>query len=693
MSGFLLVLLATAAVQQTPLEVTARRQQWVAETLWCGIGDVVVKYQDITLRASTMEVDLTTLKLTAEGNVVFDQGPNRLICQRLEFDLKQKTGKFFQVEGFFSPTYRFRGLLVEKLDEARYRFRDGVFTSCELDGRSPPWSIVVGDAIVELEGYGHFRHVALRVKNVPVFYTPRLLWPVMRDRAAGFLVPNVGYNDRRGAYLGNAFFWPVSRSFDTTFFLDTYSKGYVGLGQELRWAPADNASGEVQVNYYRDPDTKRWEWKLTGKHRQLLPGGWAVKADLLDLSNLDFFQKFERTFDPNALRRLASFLSVTRTVGNQTFGFRLDHQKTFFQFGSRSSTVVLERQPQVEYRLRPKQLGVTPFYLSTVIESSHFRINRSATLRGKYSRLDIFPQISLLTPGLPWLSVTPTLGVRGTYYSSTYTEDRRALGDEDFFRRYGTAGLALTGPSFSRVFVYGNRKIKHLLEPRLDYTYVSDPGPQQRVPLFDERDGVAVSNRLRWILANRLFVKTGEATRELASLELSQDYSFSQPLTVRFNPSQQSQRGPFSLALHINPTDNLLLDARAGYDAITSKLSSVSFAGIARSSKGYLNLTYASSYQPQTGETITSQLQLFLGLANPNSPWRWQSMVAYDVKNTNLLRQEHTASYRGSCWAVSLQLRDYRIPPHQIRDYRIIFDLTGIGTLLDIRGGLDAFGK
>jgi len=690
----LLLLLAAAEGAPPPVELAARRQQWVAETFWCGIGEVVVKYQDITLRADTLEVDLATLKLHAEGNVVFDQGPHRLACQRLEFDLRAKTGTFHQVDAFFAPTYRFRGEEVEKLDEDRYRFRKGVFTSCALDDRSPPWSITVEQAVVQLEGYGHFRQAALWLRRVPIFYTPRLLWPVMRERAAGLLVPNIGYNNRRGAYLGNAFFWPISRSFDTTLYLDTYSKGYLGLGQELRWAPAENAYGEFQVNYFRDPDTHRWEWKLTGKHRQLLPGGWAVKADAVDLSNLDFFQRFERTFDPNALRRLPAYLTVTRSLGNQTVNFRLDHEKTFFQSSAgRSSVVVLERQPELEYRLRPTQLARSPFYLSATLDASHFRVNRSATLRGKYSRFDVFPQLSLLTPGLSWLSITPTVGARATYYTATYTPDRQAFADATLLRRYGTAGLTLTGPAFSRVFARGERKFKHLLEPRAEYTYVSDPGEQGRVPLFDERDGVTVSNRLRWSLANRLFVKSGGASRELGSLEISQEYSFSQPLTVRYNPRQQSQRGPLTLALHVNPTDQLLLDARALYDAVTSKLSSLSLAGIVRSQQGYLNLTYSSSYDVRTGATTSSQLQLFLGASKPDSPWRWQSMVAYDLWKKNLLRQEHTASYKGSCWAVSLQLRDYRIPPHQVRDYRIMLDLTGIGTLLDIRGGLAAFGK
>ncbi len=54
------------------------------------------------------------------------------------------------------------------------------------------------------------------------------------------------------------------------------------------------------------------------------------------------------------------------------------------------------------------------------------------------------------------------------------------------------------------------------------------------------------------------------------------------------------------------------------------------------------------------------------------------------------MEQRYIFRWRGSCWSAYAEIRDYRIEPYKTRDYRISIDLTGLGTFLDIHGGLDA---
>jgi lipopolysaccharide assembly outer membrane protein LptD (OstA) len=692
------VLLPALAGTQTlagKVSLKAQNQQWIQDRLWCGWGDVHVTYQDISLRCREMELDLETLHLVARGDVLFDQGPTRLLCDHLEFDLKDKVGTLYDASGSFPPNYQVQATELEKVDATHWRFKDALFTSCDLSHGTPPWSIQIRSAVVEEEGYGHFRGVSLRTKGVPVFYLPRLLWPVKRGRAAGMLIPHVGYNDRRGAYLGNALFWPISRSFDTTFYLNTYSQGYVGLGEELRWAPAEAAKGFVLFNTIRDTKTKQWEWKLEGKHNQLFPGGYSLRAEALDLSNIDFFQFFEHAFNSNALRTLYSYATFSRAWGAQAYNLGIDHRETFFNSVGGQSAVVLERQPELEYRLRATRISRTPFYLTLVGLADHFRVNRSATLRGKYSRFDLFPSVSMLTPGLSWLSFTPTFGARDTYYTASYSQDRTRLVDEPLSRRYVTAGVSIVGPSFSRIWNRGeDLKLKHLIEPRVEYSYLSDPGDVSRIPVFDEKDSVLVTNRMRMALSNRLFVKRGKTgSREVATFEISQEYSFSEPLTFATAGQPPSKRGPLSFELRLSPVPTSILDARADLDAITHNLRSTSLSvSLAQPSRS-LNLTWYTSYNPVDGTVTSSQSRLYAGVAPKGGPWRLETQIAYDLHQQKLLEQSYILRWRGSCWSAYVEVRDYRIAPYQTRDYRIAIDLTGLGTFLDIRGGLGPAGQ
>ncbi len=257
------------------MTLNAVHQQWVQDQLWCAQGDVQLHYQDISLRCDEIEVDLKTMHLQAEGNVILDQGQTRMACSRMEFDLEKKLGTLYNVDAFLPPTYHFRGEEIEKLDETHYRFHRGLFTSCELsDTKSPPWSIEVRDALVELEGYGHFRDAALKVRGVPIFYTPRLLWPIKRDRAAGFLVPNVRLLEPARCVPGQLLLLadlalvrrlPVRRR--------RTPRATSALGQEVRWAPAQNAFGWMLPLLRLGP--REQELGVEG-HRQAQPAlpGW-----------------------------------------------------------------------------------------------------------------------------------------------------------------------------------------------------------------------------------------------------------------------------------------------------------------------------------------------------------------------------------------------------------------------------------
>ncbi len=705
-----LLLPAAGAFAANPAEqvtISATRQQWVQDQLWCAQGNVELHYQDISLRCDEVEVDLKTMHLHAEGNVILDQGQSRMACSRVEFDLEKKVGTFYDVEAFFPPTYQFRGERMEKLDETHYRFHNGLFTSCELSDKGPPaWSIEIREALVEMEGYGHFRDAALKVHGVPIFYTPRLVWPVKRDRAAGFLVPSFGFSSQRGTYVGDSFFWPISRSFDVTAYFDAWTKGYYGFGTEARWAPAENALGAVLPYFVWDPVGKKWQWKAKGKHDQLFAGGYTLHGQLDLVSNLDFFQQFESVIDRSALRTLYSYVSLSRSWGSQTINYKVDHNDTFYTdtSGLTTTTLTLNRLGEVEYRLRSTRIGDSAFYASGVASADEFYVNRTATLFGRYGRFDFNPGVTLLMPGLPWLNITPTVGFRETYYTSQYSQDLTRLTGEPLSRSYATAGVSLVGPSFSRVWTESDgEKVKHLIEPRIDYSYISNPGDITRVPIFDEKDAsLAMLNAVQWTLANRLFVKTATGSREVASLELTQQYSFSTPLTpvreyvLQTTPVPQyalvpaDQRGPFTIHLRASPVLTSNLDARADFDPVTHKLQSTSLSGGLTTAGTSLNLTWYAGYDPILGQTSSSQTRVNLSLGPPTSPWKLETQTAYDLHNGNLLEDGFQFRWRGSCWAALVEFRDYRIAPFQNRSYRIAIDLTGLGTFLDVHGSLDA---
>lgn len=685
--GLLLLISSLGFAQEEQIVLRAEEQEMVGD-VWRGSVDVEILYQDIRVHCDEIEVNRATKDVVARGNVVLDQGPQRFTADELHYNLDSKTGIFYNATGDMGPHYHFTGAEVEKLDETHYRLFDATFTSCEVEDR-PPWQFHFRKALLEEEGYGKFKGVALQVKGVPIFYLPYMTWPIKSERTAGLLMPSFGYSDVGGYYLGNAFFLPLGRSYDTTIRADYYSNGYYGLGTEWRWAPKEEAYGEIDLYTLRDHVTGDWEWKIKGQHKQQDFFGFKMLAEVEDLSDDEFFKQFERTFIENTRRQTYSSIYLTRSWGPASLNLRSDTRTTFFD----TYDVQLTQLPEVELRVRPTRIGRSTFYWSLISSANYFDVDKGNELVSKYGRADAKPEISMTLPGPPWLSITPRVGGRATYYSERLSEDRQRYEDESLMRSYGTAGVDIVGPSFSRIFeleLGPYSKFKHLIEPRVEYGYESEFDDQDLVPAFDEVDSARATNRARMTLANRFFgkMKDGSGVRELGSLELYQDYSFSEPLS-QTSDGLDSKKGPLGATLRVTPASGVSFDLRASYDILYKNIRSTSLSANVGGRSGFGMITWYDSYSPSTGEKVSSQARAGFSVGGRGKPLQLDAHVGYDFEKKEFLQYRAVLRYQGSCWGLTAEYRDMRFGTAPTRDYRVMIDFKGIGKLLEIKGGLD----
>jgi len=682
--------IAFAADDEERVVLHAETQLGTADG-WRGEGDVQIVYQDIDIRCDEADWNRATGEVVARGNVILDRGPSRFTADEARFNIRTKTGTFFNATAFIDPMYSFTGREIEKLDETHYRIDRATFTTCSTDGR-PPWSFHVRKAKVEQEGLGYFTSSAMKVRGVPVFYMPYMVWPIKQERAAGLLFPRFGYSNTRGFNFGLPLYIPIGRSYDTTLFADYYTKGYFGLGNTWRWAPVGGAQGEVNFYGVWDRENEQLEWKVFGKHAQEDFLGFRLLAQAENMSDIDFWQDFDRSFDANTRRDLYSFVFLTRSFGPYSLNLRADQRRTFLT----TQDVVLTQMPEIELRSGATAIAGSPVYLNLIGSLNYFDVDRGGDLVGDYGRADLFPQFSYTLPGPPWLSVTPRIGGRFTYYTDQYTENRREFAGEAIDRIYATGAVDVVGPSFSRVFKGGigaYSKIKHLIEPRFEYRYLTTPTDVTRIPIFDEVDSTPQdANLVNFVLANRLLGRSreGVGTRELGSLELIQAYSFDAPLN-RGDGIHTSQLGPFGMTLRLTPTEGTGFDARLSYDLLFKNLRSTSLAASLMRPLGMLNLTWYESYNPRTGDRFSSQIRSLVAFRKVGFPLDASIQIAYDIANDSLGDQRYQVNYQGSCWNISAQYRDTRIGAFPTREILIIIGLKGVGALPEIKGSLGGY--
>ena len=660
-------------------------------------GNVSLYYQDVVLHCDEVLYNHQSMDLVAHGNVVVDQGPSRFTAEELHFNLRSKTGLFINATGYLSPMYTFTGKTIEKLDATHYRVNRAVFTTCEFDDKHPPWSFHLRKALLEQEGYGRFTSTAVKIQGFPVFYIPYMIWPIKKDRSPGLLMPTFGYSDRLGTSIGLPLYIPFGRSWDTTFTFDYFSNGFYGIGNELRWAPVQRGTGELDLYSVYDEEDGLWQWRVTGRHDQADVLGFRLQVQLENLSDADFWQEFDRSFEANTRRDVYSFGFMTRSWGPYSLNLLADGRRTFFSFTdfelppddpNRVTTydTVLARLPEAELRVRSTRVADTNVYWNLVTSVNLFSIDRRTPkqvrddtgLVGTYWRGDVFPSLNYTLPGPPWLTVTPRLGGRYTYYTSRYSERTVPITpvtfvEEPIDRYYVAGGVDIGGPSISRVFTkprWGFSKFKHLIEPRVEYAYLQGTDDTTLIPIADEVDSTPIDNRVRLSLANRLFGRSEASlsSRELASFELTQEYSFSRALSFG-SDGATSGWGPLVASLRLTPTPAASLDARASYDLLNSNLVSTSLSASGRRPYGSLALTQIS-------------------FRKMNFPLSAALHVAYDVEQGEIQQQRYQIGWLGSCWSISAEYRDLKLGLYPTQDFRIVIELKGVGALPEIKGSL-----
>ena len=676
--------------------------EYVRENYAVLTGGVQIRYQDVDLKSERAEIDLTTKVVTATGEVILDQGPRRLSGDTLTFDLDTKTGTLTNASAHVAPDYYFSGTEIAKTGDDTYTVTDGLFTSCNQE--VPDWSFRLGTATVEVEGYAHVRNATMRAKNLPVFYTPYILWPVKSERTSGFLIPNIGFSDRRGASLGLAYFQTLGRSYDTTYHVDTYTEGYLGLGNELRYRPSDGTTGNLLGYAIRDPEAElfgedEWRWKLEWNHTTTdLPWNMRGSVQFQDYSDFNFFRDFERDFDRNTLRFIDSKAFVTGNWGAHLVNLLLSDRQTFTSFnfnGSDDSESLDQRKlPELEYRLRRTRIGRTPLYMQFDGSAANLSVDRPNEYSGDYGRVDLFPQLSLPLRAFPWLSVSIAAGERLTWYGDSLNETRTELTGESLSRALPFANAQIVGPSFSRIFdkKIGNfGRFKHVIEPRFVYNYFGDFDEQRQIPLFDEVDPLRTANTGRAILATRLLAKPADgkgSAREVLLFELARSYSFDEERPLQGNLVNGTTDGPLQALLRITPSARTFLKLEANYNTLFSGLDSTSLSGnLALGTNSYVGLTWFTNYIPQTGETANDQIRLTGAVSVIPQRLQLETQINYDVNTSFLQQQTYVLNWMDQCYGLRLELRDFRSeigPRFRDKDFRFSLTLKNVGTFLDL---------
>jgi LPS-assembly protein len=686
--------------------------------------DVSIEYQDIKMKADKATVNLRTKDVTAEGHVVIDQGPTRLAGSKAIFNLDSKTGTFFNASGSMEPSIYFRGEKLEKLDQDTYRMTNGVFTSCDID--NPSWSFHVAQADVTIDDYAHFRNFTFRAGGIPIFWFPRLVWPTKHDRARGFLMPRLMLSEfpgqknidplSTGNRLELGYFLPFGESADATLYADLNTRGYNGVGAEVRYRPsADVKAGDATGFVIHDALTKRQQWRYQYRHTQdNLPGAFRGVVDIEDFSDLEFFRRYERDPRIHTLSQVYSSAYLTKNRNRYSLNLIADRRDIVLghtNINEPDSPIIKNRYqqlPTAQFRLYPNRVANTPFYISLESSTSHLVTSGlTSAPNANYMRADLFPTVSMQLRTPPWFSIRPQISTRSTYYSESLKTgaDNNVILPETAVREpvnrfYAQGEVEVVGPSFSKVFdrkTGGFSRFKHVIEPRFRYIYTSNVTDQDRVLRFDTVDSPflpIVRDSVEYSLTQRLIGKeTGDRgnAREVMSLSLRQTVSLSKPFPNAIRSQNLDNKfTPLVASLHINPFQSITFDASTTFGNVSRQIDQTSVSanllGTGRLRDKYLSFTWFAAFeQPNvTSASGSSQIRINTGSSLLRERIRADIQLNYDAKQGRFLEQRYLIGGNASCYGIAVEYRRYLVydpQPKPTGSYGIVVSLKNVGTI------------
>ncbi len=480
--------------------VTAEQLERTEEgNIITGEGAVTVRHRDMRLVADRVVYHGRTKDIVADGNVVFDSGPDRIQGEHLELNLDTRVGFMEHAQGFVQ-TYYFTGERIEKRGPDRYHLRGGTFTTCE--GVLPDWSFHTTSADITIEEYLHAWNPTLRISRVPVLYFPYAVFPVKRERATGLLIPEISVTGSNGFTLSNFFYWAPRDNFDATIGLDYMERTGWGASGEMRYLLAPRTQGVIEATYLRDTSAEKQSWSFSTRNSHELPWGVNAEVDAFIQSDREYISETGDTIEERSSESTRSSFYLNRSWSAWTFSLAGRHEQSLLTDEQTSLT----RFPELTIDRTSTRLFGSDLFLK--LAASGVRLSED-------DGTDVLSTTRLhLAPEMTWpvsIGTVARIIPSARYALTSYSENTEG---ESETRSIPTFKLGLEGPRPYRVWELpeGGRfeKLKHLIEPKISYVY-TPAVDQDTLPQFDSIDTISQANKLEYSITNTLYAKERRA--------------------------------------------------------------------------------------------------------------------------------------------------------------------------------------
>jgi LPS-assembly protein len=254
-------------------------------------GNVKVRQDARTMSADSMTYDYNTGKATVKGAVDFEDPKLRLKSDDGNYDTLG--GAEFDKANFQILDRNGRGIARQMAvhPDGRVDLEQVRYTTCPVGNED--WMLQASSLNLDTANQeGAARGVLMRFKNVPIFYTPYISFPLGDERKTGVLFPSFGHSSSNGYQLEVPYYFNLAPNYDLTLTPGILSARGVQLGEEFRYLTA-SSHGTIDGTFL--PDDRQEHGNRTYFHFNDvtdLEHGLRFDTDITSVSDVNYFSDF-----------------------------------------------------------------------------------------------------------------------------------------------------------------------------------------------------------------------------------------------------------------------------------------------------------------------------------------------------------------------------------------------------------------
>jgi len=443
-------------------------------------GNVEIDRDHQQVTADSVAYDRPGETADLSGNIQYWDDVLYLRSDKGHIDFSKESG-LFENSNYVLRDNRARGHADELAHEYKQRteLKEVDYTTCDPEDNF--WKLSA-DAINldHVKEWGNARNVVLRIKNVPVFYTPYMSFPLSDKRKTGILFPSFGSSNRNGYELTVPFYLNIAPEMDATLAPRIMTDRGLMLTGEFRYL-LGRGNGMLQAEYLpSDNDFDDNDRNLVGfSHQQSFWDSGKLFLTYNRVSDKEYFEDFGANINITSTR----YLERRADLSYKGNWWNLSGILQSYQTVDRSIPVEFrpyKRLPQIRFNAfspaRNRQLN---FDLKS--EISYFdRGDEDIVLDDVNGlRFDLYPSVSY-PMHTAYSFIEPRAGLRFTQYE---LNDTGSLFESSPNRLVPVLSVD-SGLFLERDTSLFGRPFVQTLEPRAFYLYIPHDN-QTDIPVFD----------------------------------------------------------------------------------------------------------------------------------------------------------------------------------------------------------------